>query len=82
MLQLTTPNTVYNNHLPILTQHTDALDQQNHSRHRVALHAFRQYCLPLILQIVLFSILHVESLIIFRLILFCAVDACIAEPPS
>ena len=36
-------------------------DQQNHPRNPHALHAFRLHLRPLIVQIILFSILHLDT---------------------
>ena len=73
-----TRNNLHNNHLPIpTTHHPGNQDQQNHYRHPRALHAFPIHRYPLIIQIILFSTLHLDILLFFNLSLFC-VGVCIA----
>ena len=66
-----TRNTLHNNWLPIPTHQSGNQDQQNYPRHPHALHAFRLHRCFLTLQIILFSILHLDTLLDFSRNLFC-----------
>ena len=69
-----TNNNLHNNHLlylPIITHRPGNRDQQIYPRDLHTLHAFRLRFHPLIHKIILFSILHLDALLVFILSLFC-----------
>ena len=51
--------------LPILNHHPCNQDQQNNPRRPYALHAFHLHLHPFIPQVILFSILHLDTLVVF-----------------
>jgi len=71
-------NHLHNNHSPISVNHPCNQDQQNHPPHPYALHAIHPHIFILSsLKIILFSILHFGTFLVFSLNIF-YVGVCIA----